>query len=229
MITLEALALRQGSLELKVDLDLAKGQRLAVIGASGAGKSSLLNLIAGFQVPDAGRVVIDGRNVTAMPVAQRPVSILFQDGNLFPHLSVSDNVALGIEPSLKLHWEDQARVAEALAQVGMDGMDGRRPGSLSGGQVARVALARMLLRDQPVALMDEPFAALDPGLRHEMAALVADLCEAQGITLVIVAHELRGLERLATDLCLMADGQIAVMGGAAELLSNPPAELRPWL
>ena len=229
MMRLDAVRLRQGGFDLAVDLGLVAGQRLAVIGASGAGKSSLLNLMAGFQVPDAGRVLIDGRDVTSVPVAQRPVSILFQDGNLFPHLSVSENVALGIGPSLRLGREDQGRVAEALAQVGMDGMGDRRPGSLSGGQAARVALARMLLRDRPVALMDEPFAALDPGLRREMAGLVADLCDAKGITLVIVAHELRGLERLATDLCLMANGRIEVMGKAAELLSEPPAGLRPWL
>ncbi len=229
MIDLEGVCVSQGAFVLEVDLSVRRGERLAVIGASGAGKSTLLNLIAGFQVPDAGRIAIDGVDVTATAVADRPVSILFQDGNVFPHLNVFDNVALGLRPDLRIKDTDRGRVEDALTQVGLSGFGARRPGELSGGQAARVAVARMLLRKKPVALMDEPFSALDPGLRADMANLLADLCEEHGITLVIVAHELRGLERLATRLCLMASGRISLSGDAAALRANPPEPLKPWL
>lgn len=229
MIGLEDVRLQRGAFELSLSMEIAGAARVAVIGASGAGKSTLLDVIAGFAAPDAGRVVIDGVDVTGVPVAARPVSILFQDGNLFPHLSVFDNVAIGIEPGLKLHWEDQARVAEALEAVGLKDFGRRRPADLSGGQRARVALARMLLRDRPVALLDEPFAALDPGLRAEMARLVAELCAERGMTLVIVAHELRGLEGLADEICLMEAGAVVLRGAAEALRADPPEALAPWL
>ena len=164
-----------------------------------------------------------------MPVSARPISILFQDGNLFPHLTVFQNVALGLRPDLRVSALDREAIAEALAQVGLAGFGPRRPADLSGGQAARVALARMLLRAKPVALMDEPFAALDPSLRAEMAGLMAELCAAREITLVIVAHELRGLETLASDLCLLEAGRVVLTGTFAGLRGDPPDVLRPWM
>ena len=229
MIGLHGVRVKLDEFDLSLGLSVARGQRLAVIGASGAGKSSLLNVVAGFLAPDAGTVRIDGVDVTGSSVAARPVSLLFQDGNLFPHLSVADNVALGLRPDLRIGAEDRDAVEAALAQVGLAGFGRRRPAELSGGQQARVALARMLLRDKPVALMDEPFAALDPGLRAEMADLVAELCAARGTTLILVAHELRGLDRLATDICLMAGGRVVLTGGVAALRADPPEALHPWL
>ncbi|MBF9034928.1 ATP-binding cassette domain-containing protein [Rhodobacterales bacterium HKCCE2091] len=229
MIGLRDIAVVLGEFRLEMSLDLPKGARLAVVGASGSGKSTLLNAVAGFVAADAGRIEIDGRDVTGTAVAERPVSILFQDGNLFPHLSVFDNVALGLRPDLRQSPGDRAAVDTALAQVGLDGFGPRRPGSLSGGQEARTALARMLLRDRPVALMDEPFASLDPALRAEMAGLVQDLCEARGMTLMMVTHDLRGLETLATHVLLLAEGRAAAFGPAEALRADPPAALLPWL
>lgn len=200
-----------------------------MVGPSGAGKSTLLNMLAGFQPVDDGRIVLDGADVTHAPVAARPVSILFQDGNVFPHLNLAENVGLGLRPDLRLSRDNTHAVSESLSQVGLAGMELRRPADLSGGQIARVALARMLLRDRPIALMDEPFAALDPALRREMATLVRELCVARGTTLVLVAHELRGIEDLATTLCLITDGGIVLHGNAKALFADPPTALSAWV
>jgi len=229
MLRVDKVRLGFDGFTLTADLTVAKGARLAVLGPSGGGKTTLLSIIAGFLRPDAGRVVIDGQDVTDRPVQDRPLSILFQEGNLFPHLAAFDNVALGVKPSLKLTENDRADVARALDQVGLGALGDRKPGDLSGGQRSRVALARMLLRRKPLALLDEPFSALDPGLRREMLALVGDLCTAEGLTLVMVSHDLRDAERLCTDLCLLEDGAIRLNGPLPALLADPPAPLTPWL
>ncbi|QBY02110.1 ATP-binding cassette domain-containing protein [Rhodophyticola sp. CCM32] len=229
MLHLEKTITRLGGFTLKADLSLARGRRLAILGASGSGKSTLLNLIAGFVLPDAGNIMIAGKNRSRARVADRPLSILFQDGNLFPHLNVFDNVALGLGSDLRLDADQKSRVGESLAQVGMGGMERRMPAALSGGQQSRVALARMLLRDRPLALMDEPFSALDPGLRRDMLALVAMLCDQTGLTLVMVTHDLRDVQGLCTDLCLMEGGKILMQGPTSTLLSDPPPPLQPWL
>ena len=228
MLRLERIEARLNGFTLRADIEVPRGARLAVLGASGSGKSTLLNVIAGFVAPDAGRVWIDKRDATALPVPRRQVTMLFQDGNLFPHLTAFDNVALGLRPDLRLSSADHEAVAAALAQVGLDGQGGKRPADLSGGQRSRLALARLLLRDKPLALLDEPFAALDPGLRREMLALVADLCAARDLTLVMVTHDLRDAERLATDLCLLEDGDIVLKGELAPMLADLPPVLEPW-
>ncbi|MBF9029495.1 ATP-binding cassette domain-containing protein [Rhodobacterales bacterium HKCCE3408] len=227
MIALEGLEVTRGRFRLALSLDVAKGARLALVGKSGAGKSTLLDAVAGFLKPQAGRILIDGRDVTGLPVAQRGISILFQDGNLFPHLDVTGNVALGLPASRRR--SGSAEVADALKSVGLDGYGDRRPGDLSGGQQARVALARILLQGNPVALMDEPFASLDPTLRAGMAGLIADLAGRTGLTIVMVTHDLRGLDDLVTDIALLEDGQLAVSGRAADLRADPPEALKPWL
>jgi thiamine transport system ATP-binding protein len=141
------------------------GAFLGVIGPSGAGKSSLLNLIAGFEAPLAGRILMEGVDYTDAPPQERPVTMLFQENNLFFHLDVFTNVALGISPSLKLGAQDHAALAAALARVGLAGMEKRLPRELSGGERQRAAIARALVRRRPILLLDEPFAAL----RHAAA------------------------------------------------------------
>ena len=229
MLRLDKVRLGFDGFTLAVDLGVAKGARLAILGPSGGGKTTLLGTIAGFLRPDSGRVVIDGQDVTEKPVQDRPLSILFQEGNLFPHLTAFDNVALGLRPGLKLTEQDRADVARALDQVGLGDMGARKPGDLAGGQRSRVALARMLLRRKPLALLDEPCAALDPGLRREMLSLVGDLWDAEGLTLVMVSHDLRDAERLCSDLCLLEDGTVRLRGPLAPMLADPPDALAPWL
>ncbi len=229
MLHLEALHLSRPGFALDVSLHLPRGARAALIGPSGAGKSTVIELIAGFAQPDAGRIRIAGTDITDLDPAARPVSTLFQDGNLFPHLTVFDNVALGLRPNLRLNADERSDVEASLARVGLEGLGTRRPAMLSGGQRARVALARMALRNKPLALMDEPFVALDPGLRREMAGLVGEICAETGQTLVMVTHDLRGLETLLTDIYLIEAGRLTLTGPAPELLAHPPDALRPWL
>lgn len=229
MLTLEGLSFTQDSFTLSLSGKVAKGERLALLGPSGSGKSTLLSLIAGFDWPDAGRVTWEGRDMTQAAVADRPVSILFQDGNLFPHLDVFDNVALGLRPTLRLSGAERDRVEDSLAQVGLVGYGERRPAALSGGQQARVALARMLLRDRPLALLDEPFAALDPGLKTEMLALVRDLSVARGLTMVMACHDLRDAERLCDRVWLLEEGRKVLDMALTGLSDAPPEALRAWL
>ena len=142
MLSVDALSVRLEDMHFRFSLEVAAGECVAVIGPSGAGKSTLLALIAGFETPVSGRIAIEGRDVTALEPALRPVSIVFQEHNLFPHLDVAANVGLGLHPALRLSPDDHAEIDGALKRVGLAGLNRRRPGQLSGGQRQRVALAR---------------------------------------------------------------------------------------
>jgi len=229
MLTLEGLDIRQDDFRLQADFAIPAGSIVAVIGPSGAGKSTLLNVIAGFFAPVSGHVIWEGRDLTGLPPAQRPVAMLFQDNNLFPHLTVAQNLGLGIRPDLRLSTEDQARVAQALIRVGLEGMDARKPATLSGGQQGRVALARVLVQRRPLILLDEPFAALGPALKSGMLDLVAELAAETGATLLMVSHDPADARRIAPLTVLVADGQAMAPQSTATLLDNPPAALAAYL
>lgn len=229
MLRLEKLTLCQGTFTLRAELEVPSGAVVAVIGPSGAGKSTLLSVIAGFLAPGSGRVTWDGADLTGLPPGARPVSMIFQDNNLFPHLSVFQNVALGIRPSMRLSREEEASVRAMLARVGLAGLEDRRPAQLSGGQQSRVALARIAVAGRPVALLDEPFAALGPALRHEMLALVAELAAETGLTVLIVTHDPEDARRIAQRTILVADGIAAPPVDTAALFADPPPALRAYL
>ncbi|MDP2085659.1 MAG: ATP-binding cassette domain-containing protein, partial [Gemmobacter sp.] len=142
MLTLDAMILEQDDFRLAADWSVPQGARVAVIGPSGAGKSTLLSALAGFLAPASGRILWAGQDITATPPGARPLSILFQDGNLFPHLTVAQNLGLGLDPRLRLTPDQKAEVARVLAQVGLADKAARKPGALSGGEQSRVALAR---------------------------------------------------------------------------------------
>lgn len=207
-------------LPMRFTLSVERGERIAVLGPSGAGKSTLLNLIAGFLPPASGSLLIDGEKHNPTPPAQRPVSMLFQENNLFNHLTVRQNIGLGIHPGLKLNREQRAQVTAIAEQMGMDTLLDRLPGELSGGQRQRAALARCLVRQQPVLLLDEPFSALDPALRQEMLTLVADVCQRQQLTLLMVSHSVEDAARIAPRSIVVAEGRIAWDGATDDLLSG---------
>lgn len=225
MLTLEGLRVVQDDFQLNADWSAGAGERVAVIGPSGAGKSTLLGAIAGFVPLTSGAILWQGARIDGLAPGARPLSMLFQDQNLFPHLSVAQNLGLGLDPSLRR--VDWAAVETALARVGLAGLGARRPGQLSGGQASRAALARALLRARPVLLLDEPFAALGPALKAEMLALVEELA---GAALVLmVTHDPADAQRFAGRTVLVADGVAAPPVETAALFANPPAALAAYL
>ena len=196
------------------DLVVPTGALCAVVGPSGGGKTTLLHAIAGFGAVTGGSIRFAGHDLTRLPPAARPLSILFQDHNLFAHLSAADNVGLGINPALRLTPADRSRAAEALARVGLEGLGARRPGELSGGQRQRVALARALVRDRPLMLLDEPFGALDPALRADMIALVDGLRREQGLTVLMSIHTPADVAGCADLVATVAGGRVSTQGAA---------------
>lgn len=229
MLRLEALDLRQDGFRLTADWPVEAGTKVALIGPSGAGKSSLLAAVAGFFAPVAGRILWQGQDIGALPPGERPLTILFQDQNLFPHLTVAQNAGLGLRPDLRLSPDDEARVARALARVGLQGLGARRPAQLSGGQQGRAALARALLRARPLLLLDEPFAALGPALKAEMLALVAEVAGETGATVLMVTHDPADARVFADRTVLVADGVAHPPAATAALFADPPPALRAYL
>ena len=155
--------------------------------------------------------------------------MLFQDNNLFPHLTLRQNVALGLQSNLRLGPEEEKRVAAAIDRVGLAGMESRRPSALSGGQQSRAALARVLVQDKPLVVLDEPFAALGPALRHEMLDLVSALVAEIDATLLMVTHAPEDVTRIADDVIYVDDGRANAPEPAAALMANPPPALKAYL
>lgn len=206
-----------------ISLDVPAASRTAVVGPSGSGKSTLLRLIAGFEFPDTGSIVIDGDTVAqgtaGVPVHRRAVGVVTQDGALFPHLSVGDNIGFGIDR----HARDREQVIRSLMEM-VDlpaGMLERRPHELSGGQQQRVALARALARRPRVMLLDEPFSALDPGLRESMRKATAEVLRATGITTILVTHDQAEALSFADQVAVLRDGKLAEAGSPEDLYLRP--------
>ncbi|HEV7334903.1 MAG TPA: ATP-binding cassette domain-containing protein [Bosea sp. (in: a-proteobacteria)] len=212
MLEFAGLALRYPDFEACYDLTVPAGALCAVIGPSGGGKTTLLHAIAGFERPSAGRLHFNGQDLLPLAPAARPVSILFQDHNLFPHLTAAENVGLGLKPSLRLDVDERERVAAALAEVNLTEFASRRPAELSGGQRQRVALARALLRGKPLMLLDEPFGALDPGLRREMIDRVDTLRRSHGLTVLMTLHTPEEAAQTADLFAFVANGRVEAAG-----------------
>ncbi|MDU8927705.1 thiamine ABC transporter ATP-binding protein [Alisedimentitalea sp. MJ-SS2] len=229
MLMLEAVVIRQDGFEMQADFGVEAGARVAVIGPSGAGKSTLLNAIAGFLDLAEGRVLWDGDEICGKRPGERPIAMLFQDNNLFPHLSVEQNAGLGIDPGMQLNVAQKEQVLQAIARVGLEGLEARKPGQLSGGQQSRAALARVLVQRKPLMLLDEPFAALGPALKDEMLDLVGELASESGATVLMVSHDPRDAERFADQAVMVAEGRAEAPVPVAELLADPPETLRAYL
>ncbi|MBN8185626.1 ATP-binding cassette domain-containing protein [Salipiger thiooxidans] len=207
-LVLERLRITQGDTEMvAVDASVAPGEILTVMGPSGSGKSTLLAALTGTLAPAftlSGRILLDGRDITALPPEARRTGILFQDELLFPHLSVGGNLAFGLPPGLKGRAARRARIEAALAEIGMAGFAGRDPATLSGGQKARVALMRTLLAEPRALLLDEPFSRLDAGLRGQIRALVFERAQSQGLPVLLVTHDAADAEA--------AGGRVILLG-----------------
>jgi thiamine transport system ATP-binding protein len=229
VLQLDRVVLREGDWRLAADWRLAGGATCAVVGPSGAGKSTLLLAIAGFGALAAGRILWQGRDLAGVVPGQRPVSILFQDQNLFPHLTIARNLGLGLDPTLRLGVAEWTRIDAVLDRVGLAGMGARRAATLSGGQQGRAALARALLRARPLLLLDEPFAALGPALKAEMMALVAEVVADTGATLLMVTHDPEDARRYAEQTVLVADGVAHPPMATGALFAEPPTALRAYL
>lgn len=229
MLRLETVTIRNGAFTVTADMTVEAGAKVAVIGPSGAGKSTLIEAIAGFLPVIAGRVLWRGRDITDAAPGVRPVAMLFQDGNLFPHLDVAQNVGLGLRPDLRLDAAQKAQVIQAIDRVGLAGMAGRRPAALSGGQQSRAALARVLVQARPLLLLDEPFAALGPALKGEMLDLVDGLVRESGATLLMVSHDPDDARRIADRVILVEGGRAHPPQATVALLDDPPPALRDYL
>jgi len=187
---------------------LETGQNLAILGPSGGGKSTLLDLLSGFITPTGGDIRWQGKSLLSLLPAERPLTTLFQSDNLFLHLNVHDNLALGLSTRLKLSPAQRDQLELVAVQLGLTGLMQRLPGQLSGGQHQRVALGRCLLRRRPLLLMDEPFSALDPQLRLELLGYLRSLCRDHRLTLVLVTHSPGDVPHIADQVAEVRGGRL---------------------
>ncbi len=204
-----------------VDLHVADGTTMSLLGPSGSGKSTLLRVVAGLERPDAGTVVIGGDDVTGRPAHRRGVGVVFQDQALFPHEDVAGNVGYGLRMQGVGRSERTARVAEALATVGLPGYERRDPSTLSGGEAQRVALARALAPQPRVVLLDEPLAALDQLLRERLLLELRAIFDELGVTVVAVTHDPTEAAALGRQVAVLLDGRIAQVDDPGEVLAHP--------
>lgn len=203
-----------GNLGAEFNFWRAPGSVTAILGPSGAGKSTLLNLAAGFLAPARGEIRIHGEIVNHLPPAQRGVSMVFQDNNLFPHLDVRTNIGLGLDPALRLDASGWATVESALERVDLAGFGRRMPSTLSGGERQRVALARAFARQRPLLLLDEPFDGLGPGLAADMLELMLEIRADVDATVLMVTHDPDEARAAADEILFIAKGRIVADAAA---------------
>ncbi|MEO0564715.1 MAG: ATP-binding cassette domain-containing protein [Chloroflexota bacterium] len=211
----------EGGAAFVFDAAFEPGKITAVMGASGGGKSTLLNLLAGFLRPDSGTLLVNGMDMTKVHPMHRPMSMIFQDHNLFAHLTVAQNVGLGVDPQLHLDATARLQISAALESVGLGGYEKRSPTTLSGGEKQRVALARMLVRERPILLMDEALASLGPGLRQSILALVKELQRAKKLTVIMVTHDPLDAKLVADNVVFLAEQRVICHGSVDEILTEP--------
>ena len=204
-----------------LDLDVLNGEFLTILGPSGSGKTTLLRAIAGFQIPTAGRIEFDGRDIADLPINRRPFNTVFQDYALFPHMTVRDNVGFGLRVRGTSRVEIGRRVESALRIVNLQELGGRYPAQLSGGQQQRTALARAMICEPRLILLDEPLAALDAALRRQMQRFLKSVQRQSGITFLFVTHDQSEAITMSDRICVMRAGSIEQIGTPRELYYRP--------
>jgi putrescine transport system ATP-binding protein len=223
LLRIDAVAKKFGTFRAvdRVSLDIRAGEFFALLGPSGCGKTTLLRMLAGFETPDEGRILLDGRDIAHVLPHQRPVNMMFQNYALFPHLSVRDNIAFGLKRAGMARAGIDARVAEMIALVKLEGLEKRKPDQLSGGQKQRVALARSLARRPKVLLLDEPLAALDKKLRESTQLELMELQRRLGMTFIIVTHDQEEAMTVAGRIGVMDHGRLEQVATPRELYEAP--------
>jgi putrescine transport system ATP-binding protein len=204
-----------------VSLDIKAGEFFALLGPSGCGKTTLLRMLAGFEAPDEGRILLGGKDIAQALPHERPINMMFQNYALFPHLAVRDNIAFGLKRAGMARGEIATRVAEMVALVKLEGLEKRKPDQLSGGQRQRVALARALARRPQLLLLDEPLAALDKKLRENTQGELMELQRRLGMTFIIVTHDQEEAMTMASRIGVMRDGKLAQVASPRELYEAP--------
>ena len=208
MIRLENISLKLDNFRTKFTVEIKKGEWVGIIGQSGAGKSTFLNLIAGFAQPEVGSLLINNTEVRNLSASKRSISSLFQDNNLFPHLSVYQNIAIAIKPNLKLHENEKGKIFEIIEYLNLSSKIHSSIGTLSGGERQRVALGRVMSSDKKILLLDEPFSQLDPNLRIEMLELIKKIREKKKITIIMAIHTPAEAIDFVSRFLLIKEGEV---------------------
>ncbi len=215
--------------ELRANFTVEKGSLVAIVGPSGSGKTTLLNTIAGFLSPLAGVIEWEQRNISELSPGDRPISILFQDHNFFPHLSVEQNVSIGVKANLRLTSGEYHRVFSIIEKVGLEKFRNKKPSELSGGQRTRIALARVMLRSKPLLLLDEAFLGLGPALRLEMLGLLMNFVHHENMTLLIATHDIKDVIKLNQQIMFVSEGEIKAPMQVAEFLNSSDDRIKQYL
>ncbi|MGJ8525811.1 Thiamine import ATP-binding protein ThiQ [Halomonadaceae bacterium LMG 33818] len=229
-LVVESVSAHYQKIDFHYNFTVNRGECLGIVGPSGSGKSTLLSLIAGFNPVSEGDIRVNGRSIVHKKAFDRPVTEVFQANNLFAHLTLRQNVGLGIHPDLKLSSAQWQQVDHALKEVGLETLGARLPGTLSGGQQSRAALARALLRDRPVLLLDEPLAALGPAQRQTMLKLIRQLIETREMCGLLVSHQPDELMTTCDRIAFVSEGRIVWVGPPNELNAEEgPQVIREYL
>ncbi len=201
-------SLKESYLTISTNISLEPDKIYAVVGPSGAGKSTFLNLISGFASISSGSIIWNGKEISNLPPAKRNVSILFQDNNLFPHLSVWRNLALAVTHWPKISRNNEEKLKAVMSEVGILGLENRKPSQLSGGQQSRVALARVLLQKNKILLLDEPFSALGPSLKDQMLELIKKISKNKKLLVLMVTHDPADAKKVASQTLIIKDKKV---------------------
>ena len=229
MLQVKNLLVDLGGFRLTADFEIERGSLLSIVGPSGAGKSTILNALAGFIPLTSGEIKWNGSDITQLDPGLRPLSILFQDYNLFSHLTVKDNIAIGLRPNLKLDDLETEMVNSVIEEVGLSKFKFIKPFQLSGGQRTRVSLARSIVRSKPILLLDEAFSGLGPALRSEMIKLIKDKSIKEGITLIMVSHHIKDAIELDQKVIFVNDGETMKPTNVSIFINSQDENIRDYI